>query len=195
MDQIAPPSGPGPGRTLIHRRDIAVCGYEREDGLFDIEAELSDIKSYAFDTEDRGRVEPGEKLHGMVMRMTVDENYRIVAADALTRFAPYSVCSQAADFFSRIAGLTIGRGFLKEALSRMAGVSGCTHQREVLQQMATVAFQTIATLRMQRRAAALGSTSAGMSSQRGLVNTCHGYSSDGPVVERRWPEQFTGTSA
>ena len=60
-------------RKLLHSRDIALRGYQRGDGLFDIEAHLTDIKSYGFDLEDRGWIEPGEPLHGMWLRMTVDE--------------------------------------------------------------------------------------------------------------------------
>jgi hypothetical protein len=176
------PLSPAPARRLLHQRDIVLCGYEREDGLFDIEAELADTKTYAFSTEDRGELQPGERLHGMKLRLTVDEDLRIIACEAITEFGPYHICPQAAGNFSRLAGLVIGRGFLKEALARVAGTEGCTHLRELLQQVATVAFQTTVGLRRRR----------GGGGQRGLLNTCLAYGQTSPVVARRWPELYTG---
>src|ERR1700724_127118 len=43
-------------RELLHLRDIALRGYRRADGLFDIEAHLTDTKTYGFPSEDRGFV-------------------------------------------------------------------------------------------------------------------------------------------
>ena len=40
-------------------------------------------------------------------------------------------------------GCKIGPGFLKAAAARVGGTHGCTHLRELLQQMGTTAFQTI----------------------------------------------------
>ena len=41
-------------RTLNHTREYKCCGYDREDGLFDIEVEMTDVKPYSFDNHDRG---------------------------------------------------------------------------------------------------------------------------------------------
>jgi hypothetical protein len=180
------PSSEAPTRKLMHLRDIALRGYERDDGLFDIEATLSDTKTYPIETEDRGQIAPGERLHGMTMRMTVDDDFLIHACEAVTEQGPYAICPAAAANFSRIAGLTIGRGFLRAAISRVAGVEGCTHLRELLQPMATVAFQTIGAIRARRRQAREGGPAyAGPS---GLIDTCLAYAADGEVARRRWPE-------
>jgi hypothetical protein len=50
--------------------------------------------------------------------------------------------------------------------------------------MATVAIQTTFVLpsRQANDAAAANR----------LVNTCHAYAADGPVVRRRWPELYSG---
>jgi hypothetical protein len=170
-------------RTLLHLRDIAVRGYLRADGLFDIEAEIIDTKTYAFSVGDR-RVEPGERLHNMLVRMTVDADLTIVACEASTEFSPFPSCGGGAETFGRLAGLTIKAGFLREANARIGGVAGCTHIRELLQQMATVAFQTSFVLPTRQ---ADDSASAGR-----LINTCHAYSAAGPVVRRRWPALYTG---
>jgi hypothetical protein len=174
-----------PPRRLMHLRDIALRGYAREDGLFDIEAELADTKAYAFSTEDRGALQPGDKLHGMKLRLTVDAGLTVIACEAVTEFGPYAICPAAAAHFSRLAGLTIGRGFLKQAMARVGGVEGCTHLRELLQQVATVAFQTTVGLRREPGEA----PGAG---GRALLNTCLAYGETSPVVQRRWPDLYTG---
>jgi hypothetical protein len=165
--------------------------------LFDIEAQLTDTKTYGFDNEDRGRIEAGEALHGMWMRMTVDESLTIVSCEAATDDSPYAICPQAAPNFARLAGLRIGRGFLKEANARVGGPAGCTHLRELLQQIATVAFQTVLPLRRHKPDARDESLDARVAASWGgataLLNTCLAYASDSPVVKRRWPELYTGT--
>ncbi|RDJ93830.1 DUF2889 domain-containing protein, partial [Lacticaseibacillus rhamnosus] len=57
---------------------------------------------------------------------------------------------------ARLAGLQIKPGFLKEAARRVGGTLGCTHLRELLQQMATTAYQTIDPARAKREADAAG---------------------------------------
>jgi hypothetical protein len=197
------PLTPPAERRLMHQRDIVLRGYERLDGLFDIEAELADTKTYGFANEDRGNIEPGEKLHGMVMRFTVDDTMEIVAAEAATEFSPYAICPVGAASFARLAGLRIGRGFLKHAAERVGGAQGCTHLRELLQQMATVALQTIQPILARRREARAADPTAAQPSHdaavanrfggAALVNSCAAFASDTYVVKRRWPELYTGS--
>lgn len=172
-------------RELLHLRDIALRGYRRSDGLFDVEAHLTDTKTYGFPSEDRGFVAAGEPVHGMWMRMTLDEDLTIVACEASTEFGPYGVCPAAAPNFSRLAGLSIKRGFLRAAAERIGGAQGCTHLRELLQQMATVAIQTLYAVRSRREEEARPEKPA-------LLNTCLAYATDSPVVRRRWPHLYTG---
>ncbi|MBV9755635.1 MAG: DUF2889 domain-containing protein [Alphaproteobacteria bacterium] len=172
-------------RELLHLRDIAIRGYRRADGLFDVEAHLTDTKSYGFANQDRGYVAAGEPLHGMWMRMTVDEDLTIVACEAATEFAPYAICPGAAPNFARLAGLSIKRGFLRAAAERIGGTQGCTHLRELLQQMATTALQTLYAVRTRREDPESGEKPA-------ILNTCFAYATDSPVVRRRWPHLYTG---
>jgi hypothetical protein len=195
-------------REKLHTRDIQICGYRRSDGLFDIEAQLADTKSYGFVNQDRGYVHPGEKLHGMWLRLTLDETMTIVTSEAATDYAPYTVCPSAAPSFSNLAGLSIKPGFLRDATQRVGGTVGCTHLRELLQQIATTAYQTISPYRAWREAQQNGEADEPGSDKldariaqkllvgRGsIVNTCRAYASDGEIVRRRWPELYTGTDA
>jgi hypothetical protein len=175
-------------RELLHLRDIALRGYRRSDGLFDIEAHLTDTKTSGFPSEDRGFVAAGEPLHGMWMRMTVDEDLTIVACEASTDFGPYAICPGAAPNFARLAGLSVKRGFLRAAAERVGGVEGCTHLRELLQQMATVAVQTLYSVRVRR-------LEAEHPEEPALLNTCFAYATGSPVVQRRWPHLYTDPDA
>jgi hypothetical protein len=169
-------------REKLHTRTIVIDGYMRADGLFDIEARLTDVKTAAFSNHDRGVIEAGEPLHGMAMRMTIDAERNITSCEASTDYAPYAVCPQAAPNFSRLAGLQIKPGFLRDATARVAGVEGCTHLRELLQQMATTAYQTLYS-KAARKRSGLGE------SNKALIGSCLAYAPDSPVVQRMQGER------
>ena len=176
-------------REPLHTRRIEITGYRRTDGLFDIEARLVDTKTYAFGNHDRGTIEPGEPLHEMLARMTLDEDMLIHRFEAATEYSPYAICPQAAPNFERLAGLRVGRGFIKAANERIGGVHGCTHLREMLGQMGTVAFQTLFAVRSMRAA----TPNAQSTSERPMMlGTCYAYAPGSPVVQRMWPAHYTG---
>jgi len=184
-------------REPLHHRDIELRGYRRSDGLFDIEATLTDTKTYSFSNFDRGQIEPGVPLHRMLARMTLDSELVITAFEAVTEFGPYAICPTAAPNFARLAGLKIGRGFLKAANERIGGIHGCTHLRELLGQMGTVAFQTLYAVRVKRETAPNAEATADQptpakSSKPMVLGTCLAYAPDSPVVARQWPEFYTG---
>lgn len=194
-------------RELLHSRDIVLRGYHRADGLYDIEAQLTDTKSYGSASHDRGYIDAGEPIHGMWLRLTVDGDRHIVACEAASDYTPYTACPAAAPNFSRLAGLRIRPGFLREAAKRIGGTMGCTHLRELLQQMATTAYQTIDPARARREALAAGEVDKPgsdrldlritnkMGGPPAILNTCIAYGSDSPVVQRRWPHLYTGPGA
>ncbi|MDE2335124.1 MAG: DUF2889 domain-containing protein [Rhodospirillales bacterium] len=195
-----PLSDPAP-RRLSHTRAITIHGYAREDGLYDIEAELTDRRAEGFASRDRGWIEPGGTLHGMKFRLTVDDRMLIHASEAATEFGPFNQCAGGAANFSRLAGLTIKPGFLREAAARVHGTQGCTHLRELIQQLATVAFQTLWPVRMRRERAAADAARAhgqqaahpaASDASARLLNSCFAYASYGPVVRERWPHLYTG---
>jgi len=186
-----PLSEPTP-RQEIHTRTITLRGYKRVDGLYDIEAHLTDTKGEVFTSDHRGEVLPGMPVHGMWMRMTVDEQLNIIACEAATEFSPYAICPGAAPSFASLAGLQIRPGFLREANSRVGGTVGCTHLRELLQQMATTAFQTVQPARAKRDRKSDGHMPGKSAEKPAILNTCIAYGTDSPVVRRYWPLLYTG---
>ena len=183
------PLSPPADRELLHNRDIVLRGYARADGLYDIEAHLTDTKSYPFENQDRGTIAPGEALHGMWVRMTVGEDMVIRACEAVSDFTPFTICPRAAPNFARLAGVAIGPGFSRAVKERVGGVEGCTHLREVLAQMATVAFQTIGPMRWRKarlaREAAIARGETPPPAKRAVpIDSCLAYAAEGPVVAR-----------
>jgi hypothetical protein len=196
------PLTPSTPREPLHTRLIEINGYRRADGLYDIEGRLRDTKPYGFPNHDRGYVAANEPIHDLWLRMTVSETMEIVACEAASDLTPYSVCPKAAPNYAALAGLHIRPGFLREATNRVRGTLGCTHLREMLQQMATTAFQTINPARA-RNDLKPGSVPHGsdkfdakiaekMGGAPAIVGTCIAYGTDSPVVQRRWPHLYTG---
>jgi hypothetical protein len=169
-------------REPLHVRTVTCRGYRREDGLFDIEGHLTDTKTYAFDNAHRGTVRPGEPLHAMSLRLTVDLDLTIVEAVACTDAGPFAICPAITPAFASLEGLRIGRGFRRAVQERVGGIKGCTHLVELLGPIATTAFQTVAPLRRSRPAAGPPSH----------LDTCHALRRDGPVVREHHPQWYTG---
>jgi hypothetical protein len=190
-------------RERLHTRAIEINGFRRTDGRYDIEAHLTDVKSYDQTNYDRGHIAPGEPVHDMWLRLTVDEKMLIHEVEAVSDKTPYVMCPTAAPNFTRLVGMRIKAGFLREATHAVGGTVGCTHLRELLQQMATTAFQTINPAKAQREMAAEGVLEPGSDALdkritekwgggNKILNTCLAYDEKGPLVKRRWPELYTG---
>ena len=69
-------------RELVHQRRINVNGFVRSDGQYDIEAELTDHKTYSFPSDFRGTVTPDLPVHHMILRITMTHERIITAAEA-----------------------------------------------------------------------------------------------------------------
>lgn len=174
-------------RRLTHTREVVCRGYEREDGLWEIEGSLLDTKTYPFHTVHRGHIPAGEGIHRMTLCLTVDNDLLIRDARALTEQSPYRVCREVNAAYDALVGLRIGPGFTRRVKEMFAGVKGCTHLTELLGPVATTAFQTIWPLLAERREAA----GQGMSGEEKppLVDGCHALSRDGEIVAMRWPAE------
>lgn len=180
------PLTPPQPRTASHHRHIQCRGYLRDDGLWDIEGHLVDTKTYAFDNLHRGRIEAGQPLHEMWIRLTIDEDFLIHEAEVVTDAAPFPTCTDITGAFAALKGMRISGGFLRAVRETFGGARGCTHLVELLAPIATTAYQSLFPVREKRAAAAA-------SRQRPkVIDTCHALSADGEVVKHQWPEFYTG---
>lgn len=180
---------PAVRRTHVHTRTAVYRGYRREDGLWDIEAEMTDAKTYAHETSDRGPLQPGDPVHRMAIRLTVDDTMKISDVAVAMPAAPFAECQQAKPPMSRLIGRTLGPGWRKAIQEELGGVQGCTHFRELLFNMATAAYQTIPLYRLYLRKLA-GLPEPKSKRPPPHLGTCLAWDFDGPVVKRNRPEFF-----
>lgn len=177
-------------RQHIHTRQVTTCGYLRDDGLWDLECELLDTKSYFYRNGD-GRERPaGDPVHHMKIRLTVDDGMTVRGAAASMPTTPFPECHHAADPLRGMVGVKIGPGWRKAIDAAMGGIRGCTHLRELLGAMATVAFQTIPNYQSYLRR--LNGEPMFVVGKPGFqMGKCLGWDFNGPAVARVAPE-FVG---
>ena len=181
---------PAAPRTHVHTRSVEYRGYRREDGLWDIEADLTDAKTYTHATPDRGILQAGEPVHNMAIRLTVDDAMKITDVAVRMPAAPFPECQQAKPPMSRLIGCTLGRGWRKAIEHALGGTQGCAHLRELLFNMATAAYQTIPAYQHRlRRLAGIPDVDGDKPPYH--LGKCIAWDFDGPVVARYHPH-FAG---
>jgi hypothetical protein len=168
----------------VHTRRIECQGFRRKDGLWDIEGTLVDTRTDEMETFGRGRIAPGEHLHEMWLRMTVDSDLRVIRIDAKTVHAPYPDCPNFPQRFGKLVGEHIGPGWTAKVRLLLGGRWGCTHLVELLGPLATTAVQTV----YAWRAEALADVSDSVSPPSEFINTCHALADGTEVVRRLWPD-------
>jgi hypothetical protein len=131
-------------RELLHTRRIRYEGYKRADGLWDIEAHLTDIKNHDYPLK-TGVRRAGQPVHSMWLRLTIDRKFDIVEAAASLDAVPYpGGCEKIAPAYRQLIGLNLARQFRKKSSELLGGVRGCTHLTEMLAGMPTAAIQSFA---------------------------------------------------
>ena len=174
-------------RTLKHTRAVECKGYEREDGLWDIEGHLVDTKTYVHTRRDGGNErQPGEPVHHMWLRLTVDLDLKIHDVEAVTDSGPYATCGNITVNFKKLVGITIGPGWRKKTLELLGGIKGCTHLVELLMPLGTTAFQATGRARDAHNAG------KPLTRRPYQLNACHVYKDDSEAVRERWPQHYTG---
>jgi hypothetical protein len=177
-------------RKPLHTRSIELQGFIRDDGFFELDARLTDRKAYDSHRFPDSTLPAGEPLHDMIVHMCFDEDLLIHEFRATMAATPYDGCREAEPNFDALVGLRIQPGFLREANRRVAGVKGCTHIRELLQQLATTAYQTMVGVRLQKQA----EQGEQPMERPKLLDTCTGYRADGDWVRVRWPAYYRPTA-
>ena len=138
-----PLSAPVPRKTS-HIRRVTYQGYEREDGLWDMEAELHDSKAHDMPSfRHQGVRLAGDPIHHMWLRVTIDRQLVVHAIEAAMDAHPLQDCPQARPALQGMVGACMARGWRQAIAQHMGGVASCTHLREVLFNLATAAFQTL----------------------------------------------------
>jgi hypothetical protein len=174
------PLPPPVARQKLHERRIEMHGYARADGWFDIEGHLVDTKPHPFQVTAGPRVEAGQSIHEMWIRLTIDQDHVVRDVAAATDAAPYGDCRDTPDTLRALIGTRVAAGWSAEIRKRLGGALSCTHLREMLVPMSTVAFQA---LLVPLRERGLLSTGAAK------VDGCYAFAAHRSVAALRWPAQ------
>ncbi len=176
-------------RQLRHRRQIDVQVFARGNGLWEVDAVLTDVKTH--DTPLAGDVRrAGDPIHEMLLRLVVDERFNILEAGSDTRWMPYvGVCGEHGDAYAALAGLNLMDNFRRAAIGRLGGVRGCTHLTELCQVLPTAVVQAFAGDVTDTREGGADGTPPFQ------INRCHALRSDGEVVRIHYPRWHRRASA
>jgi hypothetical protein len=183
-------------RLRTHQRNIEFNGYLRDDGLWDIEAEMVDTRQHAYRTREGVEVAPPSRFHNMLLRVTLDDQMVIHALEAAMPASPFPECGNATDPMQRLVGARLGGGWRKAIDDAIGGTKGCTHMRELLFNIATAAFQTIPVYRMRLSRAepqAMLPLAPGARPPPHM-GKCLSWDFNGPVVQRVAPQYFGWTA-
>lgn len=170
-------------RKLIHTRKISTQAFLRDDGLWDLEANLLDTKSKDF-LLSSGLRKGGDAIHDMTLCVTIDASFNIVEAKATTHAAPYEqYCNKIEDEYKKLVGLNLVKGFRTAIKDLYSGVAGCSHMTELCSVLPTVAIQSFA-------GEVIKVTDQGDGQMPFQLNGCHALRTDGEAVKKYHPVWF-----
>ena len=177
-------SKPKSPRKAAHSRTIHLQAYERQDGLWDLEALIEDLKAEPF-TSPASHFDCGVPIHLMAMRITINQNMDVLEAEASMQRMPFStICPEAEVSVERLVGANLLKGFRKEISKRIPSYERCSHLSELATLLPTLAVQTM----MPRRNA---SEENNPSAPRPLkIGGCHAWREDGPLVLKYYPNWY-----
>ena len=198
-------------RSLKHTRTTTVASYRRADGLWEIDAHLTDIKTADAKLETGIRV-AGDPIHDLWLRVTYSPDFTIVDAQAASDAVPYpGTCNTITPDYKKLIGLNLLRGFRFGLKERLSGSAGCTHLTELAQVLPTVAVQGFSGELFAKPDGSLNGAEEGAkdganksqdnsapTQQPFQLGRCHALRTDGPVVATYYPrwaaQKPTGTS-
>jgi len=180
-----PLSDPASPRQRLHTRRISYEGWQREDGLFDIEGHLVDSKDQDL-TLLSGVRRAGDAVHDMWVRVTIDRAFTIRDIEARTDRMPYpGDCDRIGPEYRALIGANLVNGFRKRLHDAMGHVNGCTHLTEMLSSLPTAAVQTFAGLRKREDEG---------DQKPFQLDRCHALDTTGDAVRRYYPRWYRGAA-
>jgi len=170
-------------RTRLHVRRVQLDGYKRIDGRWDIEARLVDVKDHDYPLSS-GLRRPGEAVHDMWVRVTIDKQMNVLAAAAATDAMPYvGYCDQITPDYAQLVGLNLFHGFRAAVRHLFHGTRGCSHLSELLMFLPTAALQTFAS-------EVRDNDDGGHKPYQ--LDRCHALESHSDAVRRYYPRWYRG---
>ncbi|MGH6626860.1 MAG: DUF2889 domain-containing protein [Burkholderiaceae bacterium] len=169
-------------REELHFRRIDFRGFRRSDGLFEVEAQLTDRKTHDFAPPSGGRVVPaGDNIHDHGLRVVFGEDMVIREITIAIRAYPYRECRGGGETLQALVGLRIGPGWNSELRKRLPSSDTCTHLKEMMTPLASAAFQTVYSVVTSR----VGEVDA--SGRPRKIDSCYAYGTSRELVRLNWP--------
>ncbi len=178
------PLPPPAARRHVHTRRVQVEGFLRDDGLWDVEASLIDDKPYAYDDFERGRRQPGEPVHKMSIRLTVDDALVVRDAAASMEDVPYPTCHDVPPRVEALIGMKLGGGWRNAVRERIAKRSACTHLMELIGPAITTLFQSMSAKSFEGESGARKTPTQ----KPYFIDGCWSWRSDGPALRKHFPQ-------
>ncbi len=177
-------------RRLVHTRNIRADVYARDDGLWDVEAELIDTKARDFELA-TGMRAAGEPIHHMRLTVTIDTRLNVIDAQAEMLRVPYGGhCEAIAPDYRQLIGLNLLTHFRRDVRQRLGGIDGCTHVTELTNALPTAAVQAFAGEVVRTRDSASGESAPAADQKPWPLDKCHALRSDGPAVAAFYPRWY-----
>jgi hypothetical protein len=165
-------------RQLKHTRRLDVHVFARGDGLWEVDATISDTKTRDARMAASIRL-AGEPIHDMLLRLVVDERFNIVEAGAQTRAMPYpDLCNAYGDAYGRLVGLNLLQGF-----------------RAALRERVTELAQILPTAVVQAFAGEVLDTRGEGAERPFQIDRCHALRADGEAVRNYYPRWYRSADA
>ena len=181
------PLSPPAARERLHLRRVSYEGFRRDDGLFDIEAHITDHKErdYKLAMGTRSKDIP---VHQMWARVTIDRSFAVINIEAATDDMPYpGQCNRITPEYKKLIGANLLKGFRKSIAEHMGGVKGCTHLSELLGYLPTAAVQTFAGIRSE--------TDSHDGKKPFQLDSCHALATTSETVRVYYPKWYVAETA
>ena len=176
-----PLSEPFARRQRLHSRRVTYEGFQRSDGLFDMEGRITDVKDHDI-TLLPGVRRAGEPIHDMWVRVTIDRDFTVHDVEAQIDEMPYrGHCNRITPHYRALVGANLLHGFRKRLHETMGHVRGCTHLTELLGGVPTAAIQTFAGQMPEER---------DDGRKPFQLDQCHALETTGETVRRWYPRWY-----
>jgi hypothetical protein len=166
---------------MVHLRTVETIAFLRDDGLWDLQATLTDRKTQTFPGGARDH-EAGTPIHGMSLTCTVDRGGAVLAARAQMDDVPFEVsCPAAQADYAVLVGLNLFQRFRAGLRERLGERSGCAHLSMLAETLPTLAIQAFAGVVEPVR------DDGSFTEAPAALDRCRGLRRDGEAVRLCWP--------
>jgi hypothetical protein len=186
-----PLSPPVSRSALKHTRTLKVEAYARDDNLWDIEAQITDIKTRVASLASGDRA-AGAPIHDLKLRLTINVGMDILAVEAVSDAVPYpGYCNTISPAYQAMVGLNLLRNFRRQLTVRLGGTAGCTHLTELAQILPTAAIQALHGEVSEPRDASNSVNDQPIQPIQPIqLDRCHALRTDGAAVALYYPRWY-----